>query len=214
MFRKFIKKIRALIKSLDPEELVTLGTSLGFLLLGFLIYVTWQSRLPTEETPDEEDIRQEEIEEESTQEADFENQLHGYKIVNIVEEIEEKERAELFGIRKGSDFTIHYKGVNHAVFYNENELSLSEWINEKINEQGPRETSLEIQKEFLNIVIIREKETPLGVGKEVIRINGYHSSDLFVIKNNNVLSFYYEANNANEVSLLEEKRRILLENID
>lgn len=221
MFQKIIKKIKEFIKTLDDEELFMIGSAIGFLVLGFLIYAGWQARLTTpEDSPDEEVVAEDEDDDDENgqevvieEDQNYENEIHGYEIVEIGDQINEKDRAEIFGLREGSDFIIEYQGVTHAVFENYEGLSLDEWLEEKIEEKGPRGESFEDQKSFLNIVFNREVNTPLGQGREIVRMNGFQSGELFIPYGNYILSFYYNADSGRQVPSLESSRNELMENI-
>lgn len=227
MFQKIIKRIKPLIKkikeftkSLDSEEKFMLGTSVGLVFLGFLIYLTWQTRLidPNPENEVEENQETEINNEENhlnNEETDqvYKNEIHGYEI-DLNGEIEEISRVNIFGVRKNSDFIINYKGVVHAVFENSENLSIREWVDYKIDQKGPRGESLEDQKSFLNIMFVREKSTPLGEGVEVVRMNDFQSGELFISRDDYIMAFIYEVESAREVSSMESRREELIENIN
>ncbi len=208
------------MSELSQEELTLIFTSIGLVFLGFLIYGLWQTRLigPYEPQPEivEEDPLPDELEPEPEDEPEpetFDNELHGYRIINIAENIERIQEAQLFGLRERTEFAINYEGIIHAVFENPDELSLSDWIEKKIEEKGPRDETPDMQRAFLNIVLERRRETPLGDGIEVVRMNGYSSGELFIPWDNYILSFYYETENSREISSLERRRDHLVENI-
>ncbi len=220
MFNKIIKNIKAVLNSLEEEEKAMLGTAFGFLLLGFLIYAIWQTRLPTGPDPEEvvvENQTEEGMEEENQNpETDtyIKNETHGYRINNLADEIIKKNEAQIFGLRESSDFIIEYKGVTHAVFNNSDNLPIRDWVEKKIDEKGPRGESLDNQKSFLDIFLKRETSTPLGEGIEVVRMNGFQAGELFIPWNDYVMSFHYEVDSAREVSRMESRRDKFIESIN
>lgn len=216
MFRKFINSL----KNLSQEELFTLGSSIGIVFLGFLIYVTWQYRLPNNQEPEQ---NEEQIVEENSNKEDEEetepvnNDLetsYDYIIKDLKKEIKEKEERTIFGIGEPSDFSIDYKGVSHSVFKNEEDLSIEEWVKRKIEEKGPTEETFEEQKEFLDILIIREKDTKLGSAREVVRVNGNQAEELYISWNDYVLGFYYQSETSDGLSAKKEARSKLIEKIE
>ena len=221
MFRKIIKKIKNLLSKLDQEEKNMLASVFGILFLSFLIYFMWQVRLPAQEDPavEEGDVEEqiddglEQVEEEAENNNDLINQVHDYKIEDAADEIEELDRVEIFGVRSFSDFIINYKGVTHAVFQNEDNLSIDQWVEEKIIEKSPGGESLIEQKRLLDIVLERETESPIGSGVEIVRMNGYQSGELFIPWNNYILYFSYKTEGGRSTSGLENARRELMEKI-
>ena len=221
MFRKIIKKIKNLLSKLDQEEKNMLASVFGILFLSFLIYFMWQVRLPAQEDPavEEGDVEEqiddglEQVEEEAENNNDLINQVHDYKIEDAADEIEELDRVEIFGVRSFSDFIINYKGVTHAVFQNEDNLSIDQWVEEKIIEKSPGGESLIEQKRLLDIVLERETESPIGSGIEVVRMNGYQSGELFVPWSDYILYFSYKTEGGRSTSGLENRRRELMEKI-
>jgi len=184
-----------------------LGSSVGIVVLGFLIYAVWQMRLPSEEPPED----PEQIEEiEETEKHPSINEVHGYEIAEL--KVEKPDEARLFGIEEPSDFIIKYEDVYHAVFKNEDSLPIDEWIEKKIEEKGAGAT-LEDKKESLNIIFQREVDTSLGKGKEVIIMNDSQAGELLIPRDDYIMSFYYEAENPRDVSLMESKRNVLIESI-
>lgn len=220
MFNKIIKNIKAVLNSLEEEEKAMLGTAFGFLLLGFLIYAIWQTRLPTGPDPEEvvvENQTEEGMEEENQNpETDtyIKNETHGYRINNLADEIIKKNEAQIFGLRESSDFIIEYKGVTHAVFNNSDNLPIRDWVEKKIDEKGPRGESLDNQKKFLDIMLEREIQTPIGPGREIVRMNDYQSGELFIPWDGYVLAFYYQAGDGRSVSRMESYRRELIEAVE
>ncbi len=217
MFQKIIKSIKTIATNLDEEEKFMLGSSVGLVFLGFLIYLMWQTRL---EEPQQEEIEQEEVEEPEEEEDiitednnSFENSTHGYEIEEIGDRIQEVDQVRVFGLREPSRFIINYDGVIHAVFENEDNLSVREWVELKVDEKGPRGESFKEQKSFLDIVLNREVSTPLGEGIEIVRMNGFQSGELFVSWNGYIMAFLYQVESAREVSSMESKREKLMENI-
>ena len=219
MFQKIIKSIKEIATNLDEEEKFMLGSSVGLVFLGFLIYSLWQTRFeePQEDpiAEVEENIEDEEEEVEIEEEDNsYENTTHGYEIVDIGNEITEIDQVRVFGLREPSRFIVDYKDIVHAVFENENNLSVEEWVEEKIEEKGPRDESFEEQKSFLDIVLKREVSTPLGNGIEVVRMNGTQSGELFVSRDGYIMTFIYQVESAREVSSMESKRDKLIESIN
>ena len=198
-----------------------LASVFGILFLSFLIYFMWQVRLPAQEdhVVDEDDVEEqindevEQMEEEVENNNDLVNQVHDYKIEDAADEIEELDRVEIFGVRDFSDFIINYKGVTHAVFQNEDNLSIDQWVEEKIIEKSPGGESLSEQKRILDIVLERETESPIGSGVEIVRMNGYQSGELFIPWNNYILYFSYKTEGGRSTSGLENRRRELMEKI-
>ncbi len=231
MFQKIIKSIKKIVGQLESDELAMLGSSLGLILLGFVIYGAWQVRLSGfnsdnymvvntgfEEEAVEEIEKKEEEEEKKEEKEEIIEKLEietpaGYKIVNITDEIIQKSNSELFGIYKPSLFTIEYQGVTNAIFENERNLSLDNWIEEEIIKASPRGQTLKEKKELLDILIEREKSTSLGRAIEVVRMNNFQSAELFISFNGYILSFYYEVENAQQVFTRERSRDRLLQNI-
>lgn len=218
MFRKFINSL----KNLSQEELLTLVTPIGILFLSFLIYVTWQYRLPKSQKP-EPDQNKEEIVEKNNNEKNQEeikpanNDLettYGYVIKDLKEEINLKEERIIFGLGEPSDFAIEYKGVTHGVFKNEENLPIDEWIKKKIAEKGPTQATFEKQKKFLDILIIRKKDSKLGPAREVIRVNETQSEELYISWNGYVLGFYYESKSPDSLSAKKQARNKLIEKIE
>ena len=219
MFQKIIKSIKRIAQNLDTDEKMMLGSSIGLVFLGFLIYVMWQSRFEDPEPEPEEEVV-EQIEDEDNDDDDlvvdndYENELHGYEIIDIGNEIEELDQARIFGLREPSDFIVKYQGITHAVFENEEDLPIDKWVENKIDEKGPRGESLEDQKSFLDIFLKRETSTPLGEGIEVVRMNGFQAGELFIPWNDYVMSFHYEVDSAREVSRMESRRDKFIESIN
>ncbi len=234
MFQKIIKKIgkigtaifrvvkkiyllaKPAIKNMDEEEKIILGTSIGVLFLGFLIYTTWQMRLPDEESgPTTNEQVEEEIDEEESEdeEESFVNEIHGYEIIGLSDDVDEPEEVTLFGFRKNSDFSFEYKNVVHSVFDNPEHLNAEEWVISQINNFGPSDYPLEEQKTFLGINSFREKETPIGAAVEIITANEKESSELIVDKEEYVLSFRFDYETSRELREREEIRDELVENL-
>ncbi len=239
MFDKFLKNLKkfaryflqiskTIVNDLDQEEKRLLLTAIGFLVMGFLIYTTWRVRLITPETePQAEETTQipqqpdpiadagdEEEEEEEEEEVVVENRRHDYRIVEIADLITEKDEALLFGESHHSDFVVEYREITHAVFENPNNLSLREWIDEKIGEMTEEDLTTEEQRRSLDIFTIREVDTALGVGLDVIRMNGYQSGELFLEYGDYILSFRYHSDGSTGVSNLERRREHFIRNIE
>jgi hypothetical protein len=212
MFQKFINSFKKFTQDLESEELFTLGSSVGIVFLGFLIYVLWQTRLPEEPTEDETEIA-EQIQERN-ENNDLKNNIHDYTIKDLKEDAMRKEKGIIFSLEESSQFALEYKGVTHAVFNNEENLSIEKWINKKIEEKAPTDATLNKQKEFLDIVIIRDRETPLGMGKEVVIINERQSEELFIPYNDYILSFYYQGEDSEELFNKKAAREKLLNKIE
>lgn len=218
MFQKFINSLKKIVKDLSSEEIFTLSSSIGLVFIGFLIYGIWQTRLP-EESTEEVEINENEDENQNQEEEEEEknnlvNEIHNYTIKDLKNEITKREKGIIFNLEENSEFAIEYKGVTHAVFPNDDDLSIEDWLHQKINEKGPTDATLEEQKDFLDIVIIRDTETPIGSGKEVVRINGTQSEELFVPRDDYVLSFYYQGENSEEILNKKTAREKLINKIN
>lgn len=220
MFRKIIKSCQKFLKEISPEEWTLLLTSVGLVFLGVVIYVLWQFRLaeppefetePEQEETINENSKSKETESESA--IVLENDLHGYKITNIAEKVKKIDKVYLFELLQKTNFAVEYKGITHTVFENPQNLSLENWIENKIKESGLENQTFEEKKIFLNIILEREKDTTLGKGIEIIRMNGYNAGDLFIPWQNYILSFSYKTKNPDDIPALEKARNDLIKNI-
>lgn len=212
MFQKIINSL----KSLNREELSTLGSSVGIVFLGFLIYMTWQYRLPDDSQPEPKEIQEESVKKEKNniEVDDLQNQTHGYIIKDLKKEITLKEEGKILGLKEDSEFAIEYKDITHAVFNNKENLSIDDWVERKIKEKGLSDASFEEQKEFLDILIIRKKETKLGPAREIIRINGTQVEEFYISWDKYVLGFYYESENSDDLLAKKQARNELIEKIE
>lgn len=234
MFQKIIENIKYFISQLEEDELTTLGTVFGLIILGFIIYGAWQVRLGTfdrdnylvvnidqqEEdqleipTEPEEEISDDDEEEivEPPEPSKIETPA-GYQILNITNQINEKNEATLFGVLKPAIFSVEYQGITNAIFENQNNLSLEDWIDYQVSQSVAGPESIEEKKDSLDILMERRRNTPLGQGIEIVRMNGYQSSELLVSFNNYIVSFYYKVESAQQVSARERSREQFFENI-
>ncbi|GEM_PF-3057366 len=219
MVNQFFKRIVSFFNDLDSEEKAMIFGSVGILIISISLLTVWRARVdqfqnqePPQIIEEEEEQEPPQIVEEEEEEYVFENPILGYKIVGFPE-IERVDEAFLLGKEYYSPFVIEIGEITHALFENRDELSTSEWIEERAREQAQNQSdSIEEVKDSLNIAVIRERSTSLGEGKEIVRVNQSYTSETLIPMENFILSFYYMEDSQVSAETIS-RRRNLIENI-